>query len=413
MGGAMAVTRSISNVREVFENVSSVPMEEGNGEEAIQNQEQEIMDLGEKYQREKKPHELAQLIREVRPFLARISKAKAAKLVRGLVDLFLDMEASTGTEVQLCKECINWAVEEKRTFLRQSLQSRLIALYFDTKLYPDALALGATLLKELKKLDDKYLLVEVQLLESKTYHALGNLPKSRAALTSARTANAIYCPPKLQAALDLQSGILHAADERDFKTAYSYFYEAFEGYDSIDSPKAVTGLKYMLLSKIILNTPDVVQSILSGKLALRYAGREAEALKAIAQSAIKRSLAQFQKALVDFQVELVEDPITKAHLESLYDTMLEQNLCRIIEPYSRVQVSHVARVIALPVDQVEKKLSQMILDRKLSGILDQGDGVLILFEPTTTDSTYEASLETIQNLGKVVDTLYQKAKKLT
>lgn len=410
----MAVSQTMSNVREVFENVPSVPMEEGDEEEAIRSREQEIMDLGEKYKKEKKPHELAQLIRDVRPFLGMISKAKAAKLVRGLVDLFLDMEASTGTEVQLCKECINWAVEEKRTFLRQSLQSRLIALYFDTKLYTDALSLGATLLKELKKLDDKYLLVEVQLLESKTYHALGNLPKSRAALTSARTtANAIYCPPKLQAALDLQSGILHAADERDFKTAYSYFYEAFEGYDSIDSPKAVTGLKYMLLSKIILNTPDAVQSILSGKLALRYAGREAEALKAIAQAAIKRSLAQFQQALVDFKVELVEDPIIKAHLESLYDTMLEQNLCRIIEPYSRVQVSHVARVIALPVDQVEKKLSQMILDRKLSGILDQGDGVLILFEPTTTDSTYEASLETIQNLGKVVDTLYQKAKKLT
>jgi len=410
----MAVSQTMSNVREVFENVPSVPMEEGDEEEAIRSREQETMDLGEKYKKEKKPHELAQLIRDVRPFLGMISKAKAAKLVRGLVDLFLDMEASTGTEVQLCKECINWAVEEKRTFLRQSLQSRLIALYFDTKLYTDALSLGATLLKELKKLDDKYLLVEVQLLESKTYHALGNLPKSRAALTSARTtANAIYCPPKLQAALDLQSGILHAADERDFKTAYSYFYEAFEGYDSIDSPKAVTGLKYMLLSKIILNTPDVVQSILSGKLALRYAGREAEALKAIAQAAIKRSLAQFQQALVDFKVELVEDPIIKAHLESLYDTMLEQNLCRIIEPYSRVQVSHVARVIALPVDQVEKKLSQMILDRKLSGILDQGDGVLILFEPTTTDSTYEASLETIQNLGKVVDTLYQKAKKLT
>jgi len=410
----MAVSQTMSNVREVFENVSSVPMEEGDEEEAIRTREQEIMNLGEKYKKEKKPHELAQLIRDVRPFLGMISKAKAAKLVRSLVDLFLDMEASTGTEVQLCKECINWAVEEKRTFLRQNLQSRLIALYFDTKLYTEALSLGATLLKELKKLDDKYLLVEVQLLESKTYHALGNLPKSRAALTSARTtANAIYCPPKLQAALDLQSGILHAADERDFKTAYSYFYEAFEGYDSIDSPKAVTGLKYMLLSKIILNTPDVVQSILSGKLALRYAGREAEALKAIAQAAIKRSLAQFQQALVDFRVELVEDPIIKAHLESLYDTMLEQNLCRIIEPYSRVQVSHVARVIALPVDQVEKKLSQMILDRKLSGILDQGDGVLILFEPTTTDSTYEASLETIQNLGKVVDTLYQKAKKLT
>ena len=84
--------------------------------------------------------------------------------------------------------------------------------------------------------------------------------------------------------------------------------------------------------------PDDVQNILSGKLALRYAGREAESLKAIAQSAIKRSLAQFQQALKEYHTELVCDPIIKAHLESLYDTMLEQNLCRIIEPYSRVQV---------------------------------------------------------------------------
>jgi hypothetical protein len=36
-----------------------------------------------------------------------------------------------------------------------------------------------TLLKELKRLDDKMLLMEVQLLESKAYYALKNIPKSR------------------------------------------------------------------------------------------------------------------------------------------------------------------------------------------------------------------------------------------
>lgn len=77
------------------------------------------------------------------------------------------------------------------------------------------------------------------------------------------------------------------------------------------------------------------------------------------------------------------------------------------------QVLHIANTIKLPVLQVEKKLSQMILDKKFSGILDQGEGVLIVFEETAVDKTYERALETITNMGKVVDTLYQKAKKLS
>ena len=48
-----------------------------------------------------------------------------------------------------------------------------------------------------------------------------------------------------------------------------------------------------------------------------------------------------------------------------------------------------------------------------TGILDQGAGVLVVFDETPVDKTYENSLETIQNMGKVVDALYHKAKKLT
>jgi len=416
MAGATLFERSQS-LQSQHENLLKLKRnneDEDNEEKNIQNKEQDILNLGEKYKKEGKAKELADLIKQTRPFLSEISKAKAAKLVRSLVDFFLDLEAGIGIEVQLCKECIEWAKEEKRTFLRQSLEARLVALYFDTGMFSEALVLGSLLLKELKKLDDKNLLVEVQLLESKTYHALSNLPKARAALTSARTtANAIYCPPKIQASLDLQSGILHAADEKDFKTAYSYFYEAFEGFDSVESPKALTALKYMLLSKIMLNNPDDVQQIISGKLAIKYAGRDIDAMKAVAQASHKRSLADFQQAVKLYKRELEDDVIVRAHLGTLYDNMLEQNLCRIIEPYSRVQVNYIANTIKLPMPQVEKKLSQMILDAKFHGILDQGEGVLIVFEETPVDKTYEMALETIQSMSKVVDTLYQKAKKLS
>uniref|UniRef100_A0A8C3B3D5 Proteasome 26S subunit, non-ATPase 11b n=1 Tax=Cyclopterus lumpus TaxID=8103 RepID=A0A8C3B3D5_CYCLU len=366
-----------------------------NDEEAVRVKEQSILELGTLLAKTGQAAELGGLLKFVRPFLISISKAKAARLVRSLLDLFLDMEAATGQEVELCLECIEWAKAEKRTFLRQALEGRLIALYFDTKRYQEALALGTQLLMELKKMDDKALLVEVQLLESKTYHALSNLPKARAALTSARTtANAIYCPPKLQAALDMQSGIIHAAEEKDWKTAYSYFFEAFEGYDSIDSPKAVTSLKYMLLCKIVLNLPEEVQGLISGKLGLRHAGRQA--------TCGRHELA-----------ELKGDPIISTHLVKLYDNLLEQNLIRVIEPFSRVQMEHISGLIKLSKGDVERKLSQMILDEKFHGILDQGEGVLIIFEEPPVDKTYGAALETIQNMSKVVDSLYNKAKKLT
>ncbi|NXA43007.1 PSD11 ATPase, partial [Eudromia elegans] len=388
-----------------------------NDEEAVQVKEQSILELGSLLAKTGQAEELGGLLKYVRPFLNSISKAKAARLVRSLLDLFLDMEAATGQEVDLCLECIEWAKSEKRTFLRQALEVRYVA---DPKPVQQEAGckdscpfppLGSQLLRELKKMDDKALLVEVQLLESKTYHALSNLPKARAALTSARTtANAIYCPPKLQAALDMQSGIIHAAEEKDWKTAYSYFYEAFEGYDSIDNPKAITALKYMLLCKIMLNIPEDVQALVSGKLALRYAGRQTEALKCVAQASKNRSLADFEKALTDYKVELRDDPIINTHLAKLYDNLLEQNLIRVIEPFSRVQVNASKK---RPEADVERKLSQMILDKKFHGILDQGEGVLIIFDEPPVDKTYEAALETIQNMSKVVDSLYNKAKKLT
>ena len=58
-----------------------------------------ILALAEKYEKSGQALQLAQLIQATRPFLARVSKAKAAKLVRAMVDMFLDMEAATGLEV--------------------------------------------------------------------------------------------------------------------------------------------------------------------------------------------------------------------------------------------------------------------------------------------------------------------------
>jgi len=93
--------------------------------------------------------------------------------------------------------------------------------------------------------------------------------------------------------------------------------------------------------------------------------------------------------------------------------MLEANLLKIIEPFSCVELSRVAELINLPLVKVEKKLSQMILDKKLKGILDQGNGTLIVYDDTEGDSTYIHAAEVVANMELVVASLFKRAEKIT
>ncbi|KAJ6357290.1 hypothetical protein OIU78_005203 [Salix suchowensis] len=354
----------------ILENQSASP-------ESLRIKEQAITNLSDLLRQENRGEDLRSLLTQLRPFFALIPKAKTAKIVRGIIDTVAKIPGTSDLQISLCKEMVQWTRAEKRTFLRQRVEARLAALLMENKEYSEALNLLSGLIKEVRRLDDKLLLVDIDLLESKLHFSLRNLPKAKAALTAARTAaNAIYVPPAQQ------------------------------------DPRAVFSLKYMLLCKIMVSQADDVAGIISSKAGLQYVGPELDAMKAVADAHAKRSLKLFETALRDFKAQLEEDPIVHRHLSSLYDTLLEQNLCRLIEPFSRVEIAHIADLIELPIDHVEKKLSQMILDKKFAGTLDQGAGCLVIFEDPKTDAIYPATLETISNIGKVVDSLYVRSAKI-
>jgi len=381
-------------------------------EEAIKVKEQAIYKLSDLYTKHGEAQKIGALLRNLRPFFVNIPKAKTAKIVRMLIDQVAKISDSKMLQMSLCRESIEWCHAEKRSFLRQRMQSRLAALLLESKQYTDALALLSELLSEVKRLDDKPLLVEISLVESETHHALRNLPRAKAALTAARTAaNAIYCPPLLQAQIDLMSGTLHA-EERDFKTAFSYFYEAFENFDTAGAPKAVDCLKYMLLSKIMMNAPDEVSAIINAKPGLRHQGPGLRAMRAVANAHQQRSLEDFEASMAQHSAQLNEDPIISHHLNSLYDMLLQENIIRLIEPYSNVETSHLAQLMDLPLAKIEHKLSQMILDKRFNGILDAGAGCLIVYPGQSTDVAYEESLVTLDNMGRVVDALSSRASGL-
>ncbi|XP_074374978.1 26S proteasome non-ATPase regulatory subunit 11 homolog isoform X2 [Apium graveolens] len=193
--------------------------------EALRIKEQAVSSLSDLLREQSRAEELQNLLTQLRPFFSKIPKAKTAKIIPGIFDTVAKIPGTSDLQVSLCKEIVEWTRAEKRTFLCQRIKAMLAALLMESKEYSEALNLLSGLIKEVRRLDDKLVLVEIDLLESKLHFSLRNLPKAKAALTAARIdANTIYVPPAQQGVIDLQSGILHA-EEKDYKTAYNYFFE--------------------------------------------------------------------------------------------------------------------------------------------------------------------------------------------
>ena len=73
-----------------------------------------------------------------------------------------------------------------------------------------------------------------------------------------------------------------------------------------------------------------------------------------------------------------------------------------------MQIDFVAKQIDLPVNRILMKLSEMILDEKIRGTLDQGRNCLIVFEEEEPTEMFKHAISTFDNLDGVLDSLYEK-----
>ena len=170
------------------------------GNEETKIREQAIDAVSHLYAKKKDARAIKLLVDELKPLFEDMPKAKTAKIVRNLIDVLASLEGFDELQVELCQEQIAWSKKEKRTFLRHRVELRLAALYLKSR-YTDSLRIISSLAREVKKLDDKLLLVDIHLVESKIHYALNDLAKAKAALTASRTnAGSIYVPKARSAA---------------------------------------------------------------------------------------------------------------------------------------------------------------------------------------------------------------------
>lgn len=170
------------------------------------------------------------------------------------------------------------------------------------------------------------MLVESYLLESRLIYETRNWPKAKASLTACKaSANSIYIQPLLQAEIDFTAGMIHMA-ERDYPIAYSYFYESFEAFNTAKQfPRASKIFEYMILAKIMMNTPEEALSLLSGRYGLEYGEKNEKTLlmRNVLKAYREKNVVELSQIFEQNKEEVEADKVISAQTGLLFDQLLE------------------------------------------------------------------------------------------
>ncbi len=368
--------------------------------------------LSQEFLKEKDFQDYFNLIRNT-PNIKNSNMTFLIKIINRLITQIEHIKELGSSLITLIKEIIQVCENTNNISMKNKLNIKLSELYLINEEYKQGLEVINKTLIDLKKYEDNLGLIEIQLIESKIHYKSKGIVKAKSALTTVKTlCTKVYIEPYLQAKIDMHSGVL-SAYEKDFGLSYSYFYESFDVYNLPQVKKedeALKALLYMVMSKIMSGKLDEINNIIYGKNQQKYYGKEVEALKEVEKSVREKNIKLLSDTVNQYKEILIGDYFLKHHLGNLHDELLEKNLKKIIEPYSVVEIDFITKSVGIQNSEILNKLSQMILDKKINGILDQGRGSLIIYEESGHNAYLEKSLQVYKQLDRVVDSLSNKAK---
>merc|ERR1712093_449540 len=101
----------------------------------------------------------------------------------------------------------------------------------------------------------------------------------------------------------------------------------------------------MMLCKIMSKNYKDLNTLINSKTVLDFSGPSLFRMESISKACEKKSLRKLKKILMKF--EKVEDPLLKSKIIQLLNGLEEENLKKILKPYSKVQILHIVNLIDL------------------------------------------------------------------
>jgi len=95
----------------------------------------------------------------------------------------------------------------------------------------------------------------------------------------------------------------------------------------------------------------------------------------------KNDVLRCERIITEHKKVIMCDDFIKSYIASMLYTVRGQVLLKLVEPYSRILVASLAKLLNITEEEVEDLIVAMILDSKIQGKLDQVNHVLLIDPP--------------------------------
>jgi COP9 signalosome complex subunit 2 len=248
-------------------------------------------------------------------------------------------------------------------------------------------------------------LLEVYCLEIQLCSLLQDAERMRFIYPKTLNLNAAVADPRIMGIIREEGGKMQMA-ECCWLEAYNEFYAAFRHFQEAGNHRARDCLKYVVLASM-LSLSDINP----------FAAREAKAfaddpeilgMSELRQSLEASDLPRFERAVRNKRNRILDEPFLMTYLEPLRRRMREQVLINLVRPYQRVTLSFLAQELSLNDTQLESLLVDLIRNGKLTGLIDEPQGWLILTRPNSHTSDVQNELQRwTENLSQLQDQIMQ------
>jgi len=174
-------------------------------------------------------------------------------------------------------------------------------------------------------------------------------------------------------------------------------------FNNSASDRRIPLLKYMILAAM-LHTGEALNVFGENETLVFKDNRSIQPMALLLNAYEQDDVLTCERIIGQHKREITGDPFIATYIQSMLMTIRGQVLLNKIQPYNRLKISFLSKLINLPCDEVEDLIIAMILDDKINGKLDQVNKVLVLKPPhTPLDMRYLALDRTVTQISSLLN----------